>query len=190
LEAGEIGCAVSHLLVYKKIIENNISRAVVLEDDAKANSNFIAILKALEQIKINNYLIKLDRCTSKQSGDNNRLFTRSTPWHRIRLSNNYFIKQPLNDPKLTTGYYIDIKAAHNMLVAMPKIFTPADNWEYFRFFVKLRFLNSAVVCNNNQFKSTIESARYKKTKHQKNINKSFFVKKIKKFFLLCRLTIH
>jgi GR25 family glycosyltransferase involved in LPS biosynthesis len=170
--------------------EENIPKAVVLEDDAQFDINFSSILVLLEKIKINNYIIKLDRCTSKQTGNDNRLFTRSTPWHRIKLNDHYIIKQPLNDPKLTTGYYIDIKAAQAMLLTMPKIFMAADNWKYFRFFIKLRFLNTAVVWSNIKFKSIIDPGRYREKADKSKNNTFVFTRPFKKFFLLCRLLFH
>ena len=33
LTYGEIGCAMSHLLIYKKMIDENIEQALILEDD-------------------------------------------------------------------------------------------------------------------------------------------------------------
>ena len=33
LNLGEIGCAMSHLLIYKKMIDENIERTLILEDD-------------------------------------------------------------------------------------------------------------------------------------------------------------
>lgn len=38
---GEIGCALSHLSIYKEIVENNYERVLILEDDAMINPRFV-----------------------------------------------------------------------------------------------------------------------------------------------------
>jgi glycosyl transferase, family 25 len=44
---GEVGCALSHLEVYRRMLEGSIERAVVLEDDAIVDPDFPAVLEAL-----------------------------------------------------------------------------------------------------------------------------------------------
>jgi GR25 family glycosyltransferase involved in LPS biosynthesis len=55
LTKGEIGCSLSHWLRWKKIAENNIERAIILEDDALFTSFFAEKYK-----KIGNYLQTAD----------------------------------------------------------------------------------------------------------------------------------
>lgn len=45
---GEIGCALSHLGVYKKIVDENLPMALVLEDDACLLPDIKPVLQALE----------------------------------------------------------------------------------------------------------------------------------------------
>ena len=45
---GEIGCALSHVGVYKKMIEQNIPAAVVLEDDVVLDERFVFALRRVE----------------------------------------------------------------------------------------------------------------------------------------------
>jgi len=44
LTLGEIGCFLSHLSIYKKMIEENIEEAIVLEDDVSLTNNFKKII--------------------------------------------------------------------------------------------------------------------------------------------------
>jgi GR25 family glycosyltransferase involved in LPS biosynthesis len=134
----EIGCALSHRLVYQKMIENNVERAVLLEDDIQLHEDFLSVLGLLSLIKINNYLIKFDVERSR--------FV--VPWHKIKLNETYTVHHSIAAFKLTWGYYLDIKAAHTMYNKTQKIFVTADEWEYFRDFVNLRMLNRALVDEN------------------------------------------
>ena len=44
LRSGEIGCFLSHLEVWKHMIENNISYAIVLEDDSIIDKHFFKLI--------------------------------------------------------------------------------------------------------------------------------------------------
>lgn len=45
LKKNEIACAISHLLIYEKLIKENIKAAIILEDDAVINDDFYEIIK-------------------------------------------------------------------------------------------------------------------------------------------------
>jgi glycosyl transferase family 25 len=155
LSRGEIGCALSHRLAYERMIKNNIERAIILEDDIKLKNDFFLILDLLKKTPVNNYIIKLDKFYFTQTEEDNGLLARFTPWHRIALNKEYSIRQPLNDPTLTWGYYIDIKAAYTLFNLSHKIFVVSDAWYYFKHFIKLRIINKSLVDSNTNFESII-----------------------------------
>jgi glycosyl transferase family 25 len=155
LTPGEIGCSLSHKLAYEYIVENNIDRSIILEDDVTLNTGFFTCIKFFETFPVNNYIVKLDRCSWVQRNADNHHYGHFTPWHRIKLTDVYFIGQPLHDPQLAWGYYVDIKAARTMLALLPKVFLVADAWWYFRKHIKLRMINKAVISNNDDIFESI-----------------------------------
>jgi GR25 family glycosyltransferase involved in LPS biosynthesis len=170
LTKGEIGCAQSHKLIYKKMIEENIESAIILEDDVQIKEDFI-IINTLKRMKLDNYIIKLERpCTGRETKD---LFY--TPWRQIKLIGEYKIVSPLSSVFSTCAYYIDKLAAQSMLNTNPKIFLPADFWDYFRRFIKLRILNRDIVNVPELFDSIIEPERKTALTNKKN-NKFYFLK--------------
>ncbi len=50
LSKGEIACGVTHILIYKHIIDNNIKNAIIFEDDVILYDNFVNIDKILEEL--------------------------------------------------------------------------------------------------------------------------------------------
>ena len=48
LTLGEIGCALSHLEIYKKIVRENYACAMILEDDIALPNNFAELLDSME----------------------------------------------------------------------------------------------------------------------------------------------
>lgn len=51
LSRSEIGCAYSHLQIYKKIVEENLPYALVLEDDVELNTRIVDILEIINEGK-------------------------------------------------------------------------------------------------------------------------------------------
>lgn len=143
---GEIGCAASHRLVYRKILEGNIDRAIILEDDSILKKNFLSIINLLSSIKINKFVIKLDLY------DDMRGFI--LPCHKIPLNDEYKIIHSTT-VGFARGYYIDNMAANTMLKLTKEIFCFADSWDIFRNSIKLRILNKSIVGVNESFVSTI-----------------------------------
>jgi GR25 family glycosyltransferase involved in LPS biosynthesis len=159
LNRGEIGCALSHRLVYEKMVRENIERAVVFEDDAvivdSPRAALSDVFAALERLPIENYIIKLDTAHSKQHSLDNSRAIRFTPWHKIHLCDGYDAIQPFSGVYLTTAYYIDRKAAETMLRLQKKVFLAADAWMFFRRFVKLRLTSRAVIRPDRAMETTI-----------------------------------
>ena len=49
VSSGELGCALSHIGIYKKIVRDDIPHALILEDDAWLNPNLPMILEAISE---------------------------------------------------------------------------------------------------------------------------------------------
>jgi len=52
LSKGEIGCLLSHRAVYQYMLDNNIDRAIVLEDDVEIEPNFPQIVREILQAPV------------------------------------------------------------------------------------------------------------------------------------------
>jgi len=198
LTLGEIGCALSHRLVYEKMIKDNIQKAIILEDDIIIKKDFYSIISFFNDFLCKNTVIKLERCYGSNPSEDNVLVGKFTCWHRKKINNEYFIGQPINNPFLTCGYYLDLLAAKKLFSLMPKLFIVADAWWYFRKFIKLRMINKTIVTTNNIFKSLIGQQNetlfnsYKNSgileyltlkKHKSIINKLLY-KIIKLFYII------
>jgi glycosyl transferase family 25 len=146
LALGEIGCALSHRLVYKKIVEEDIDRAIILEDDSILKEKFSLVTSLLSNIKINKFIIKLDLY------DDMRGFV--LPCHQIPVNNEYKILHSTT-VGFASGYYIDKLAAKAMVGLTEKIFVLADSWDVFRNSIRLRILNKSIVRVDGRFISTI-----------------------------------
>lgn len=109
---GEYGCAMSHLLIYKRMIEDGTPYACILEDDAIPRSVLPRLLTYLEKNIDSNraqvYLISNHRGDKGVEGG----------FNSVRVE----------DGSCTDGYVITVKAAKKILEKNFPIRCPSDTW--------------------------------------------------------------
>ncbi|MCS0590472.1 glycosyltransferase family 25 protein [Massilia norwichensis] len=122
LSKGEIGCALSHLSIYRKMVEEDIPYALILEDDARIlDEDLPATLSKLAQCHaaqapvavLLNHVMRYDGSTKIQLDDSRCLYEA----YRGVNAHAYFIT----------------KAAAEILVRnLYPVYVVADKWEYFQ----------------------------------------------------------
>ncbi|MEY0234132.1 glycosyltransferase family 25 protein [Providencia manganoxydans] len=119
LTKGEIGCALSHLSIYRMIVEKDISHALILEDDViipiDIANTFNEIKKIDNQKKANVYLLSRVHSYIENKKLNNNI---------------YSVYNALG----AHAYIINKKAAENIISAQKPIIYEADMWWYFKLF--------------------------------------------------------
>lgn len=115
---GEVGCALSHQKIYKKIINENIEAALILEDDVILNSDLHDILNSVTLSKTKPEILLLSRV--------NKYYKK--PLKPICGSYNIHKTQ-----QATTAhaYIINQKAAGNLLQHLYPVWMVSDKWSLF-----------------------------------------------------------
>jgi glycosyl transferase family 25 len=152
LSRGEIGCTLAHRKVFKKIVDENIDRAIVLEDDVFVTEDFLPtiekIIACLEYNSIGkNLIIKLDNTISSHYGISLKLknfLIRFLRPIQIRIDEKLTIVKTVMNFGGTQGYYIDNAAAFTMLKLNYPVFMSSDEWNYFARFITVRALNKVI----------------------------------------------
>lgn len=123
MSRGEIGCILSHHIIYNKIIENNIPYALVLEDDVDLN---LDILHILNKICFDNF--KFDTILLGYHGKKSR--------EQLSIDK-YLIKKITHDIGIyklneiaygTYGYIISLKGAFRVLKQSSDFILPIDHY--------------------------------------------------------------
>ncbi len=122
LTLGEIGCAMSHIGVYEKIVRENIPQAIILEDDAVVSLRFIPIVEtALRKLPPSADILFLDHGKAKV-----------TPWWRS-LPERYRLQRYLTPSKNslrgiwgTPAYMITQSGCKKLLANAYPIRMPSD----------------------------------------------------------------
>lgn len=118
---GEIGCALSHLGVYRKVVDENTPMALVLEDDAQLVPAVVPVLKAFE-----------DRLDPSDS-----VFCLLSPCaglseQGIPLTDEYRMARVTAAAYLSHAYVVTQESARKMLSALFPIVQVADDWGWIR----------------------------------------------------------
>lgn len=119
LSLGEIGCALSHLSIYRTMLENNIPASLVLEDDALLHPDLAKVLKPLadriatETRPVIYMLTRLIRYIRSPS---------------ITITPKYSLHR-IADACCAHGYLINLAAAQEMLKLFDPISYPIDAWK-------------------------------------------------------------
>ena len=110
LRDGEIGCALSHCLTYRKMVEEEILFSLILEDDVKIVDAATAVIKKVEEF-----------------------ITPSKP--QVVLLSAHAVKdrmscgiERISEGMCTDGYVITLPAAELILKANYPVLTVADKW--------------------------------------------------------------
>ena len=149
---GELGCFMSHILLWKKIIDENINISIILEDDCIFNENFNNKLKEI----LNN--LPQDLNIMYLGGI---LADNFTSGKDIKINENISIKK--NKSIFTTsGYIITKECAKTLYEYAFKIFRGNLGVDYFmhEFLTKneiLIYLSNPLICysNSNNDKTSI-----------------------------------
>jgi len=115
---GEIGCALSHLAIYRKMVDENITQALILEDDALLTPALSAVLSS----------------TALQLPDNSPtvvLLSRVTDTASL---------YPVYSATTSHAYVINLAAAKRLLSLLYPVWMAADKWCLFEEYGAIKLL--------------------------------------------------
>ncbi|MGL4667974.1 MAG: glycosyltransferase family 25 protein [Saezia sp.] len=119
LTKGVIGCALSHVNVYKKMLDENISLALVLEDDAVMKHELKDVLGAINQLDHN---------------DEPMVYLLSSHYYEPQgehLFGEYSLSKFI-DGSQAHAYVLNLKAAESLHKNLLPVLWEADKWYYFQ----------------------------------------------------------
>ncbi len=146
---GEIGCALSHQAIYRKMIDENIPYALIFEDDAVISPDILKVLPELEKYIKPNQLITLAKC--------DLIYNKN----RIHLYDGYYLSKPYmikyGSMAQTPGYIITKEAAEKILSINFPVYIPADSWGRYKKIIDFRGVTptQTLVHQNMDFESSI-----------------------------------
>lgn len=163
---GEIGCALSHLKIYQKTVDEDIPYALILEDDTLFDTEFPKYLKEIENFlsqKLNFELVCLMYQGDKYLKNLNLETNKRISLYKMRAGTG------------TYGYVITKAAAKKLLKSNTPIILEADCWiQYLKLCgLNLYCLDKDIVktSDSDGLNSSIGSDRHKLGKQKSNARK-------------------
>jgi len=124
LSASEVGCALSHIDIYKKITQGNIGASLVLEDDIVLGEDLLEVLAQCKLFPNDWELVFLGH-----HGERSReADTLSSFWGSTSLTKNYKLWRPVERVSGTYGYLVSQRGAENLLELSGRISKPIDHY--------------------------------------------------------------
>ena len=125
LSRAEIGTSLSHLGIYRKMVDEQIPCAVILEDDVELPEDFSTLLDANRPGGLASVFNPEEPIMVQMTH-----VRRGYRWGRRAIGSRAIIK-PHGGVWLTSGYFITLAAARNLLKHAYPVFMVADHWRYF-----------------------------------------------------------
>lgn len=117
LAPGEIGCALSHLRLFQRMVDENLDLALILEDDAILLPGLPEVLSRHQKLPAGWELVLLYHSEGKYSY-----------WQRKALSSDQTIRRFVRPPYGTVGYLVTQAAARKILARAYPLHIPIDHW--------------------------------------------------------------
>ena len=118
ITAGEIGCFLSHFEAYRIMREENINRAMIIEDDCIPYDGLRQIIDHIDKMKTVWHVIHLVAST--------KLPLRPNTYHLERINKNHFLSLSMGLIHGTPLYLMQRSYAIELLTVIDKIFLPID----------------------------------------------------------------
>ncbi|TCV02496.1 glycosyl transferase family 25 [Samsonia erythrinae] len=167
---GELGCALSHIFIYKKMIDENIKIALILEDDALLGQGIVDVVNFLGKEE------ELEPTVTLLSPISKYIDIKKKQINKI-----YNIYDGLTGT-LAHGYVINNSAAHSLYKFLYPAWSIADHWFLFKEYgiINLRgVIPHCIDLSDHSIQSEIGDLRFSESIIKKNSGKK---KEIKKSF--------
>ncbi len=180
LGSGEVGCALSHLSIYKNIVDNNLEMSVVFEDDIMFDEGFLDIFNHIDKIPDDSDILLFGHHPerSREAETCVRLFGRT------KLNDNYCIARPGELACGTYAYLIKNSGAKKMLDLMKVITMPVDHFTGSEKYLNVYVVHPSIVRIHDNYSDKLQNMSDRAILQRKQNCRTILNKKNRLKFLL------
>jgi glycosyl transferase family 25 len=169
LSKGELGCALSHVSIYQKMVAENIPYALILEDDAKILDDDLAAT-----------LSRLAQCTADETPAAVLLshVSRYDGNKKIELDGKHAVYDAYRGV-CAHGYFITKAGAEILARNLYPVYVVADKWEYFQenFIAVKALVPYAIGLTSASLSSSIEAMGVRAKKLENSRNYLYYIRR-------------
>lgn len=148
LSNGELGCYLSHVKAWQRVVQDNLSFALILEDDVDAREHLASVCGELERLPIEFDMIRLSSIMPVAGTE------------VVKLSKEHSLILPHKNPSGAHGYLISRRGAARLLdrFRVPRL--PIDKMldAYWNLDLDILLLDPPAVLITNAFPSSIDAS--------------------------------
>jgi len=164
LTNSEIGCALSHKLIYEKIIAENIENALILEDDVKFELSLNHMISKITNLPNNCDLMLLGH----HSYISREKKTPYNLWFKKKIDTNLIVRRPIELVCGAYGYYLTNRGAKKLLKKINKFILPLDHYTGNYKYINLYLLQTPIIKMHKEL-TTMSNIEYERNKANKNL---------------------
>lgn len=150
---GEIGCALSHKKIYRKIADENIPYAIIFEDDAILEKDFSIVVKKIMAAPLSWELILLGHYKDNLKG----LKSPISLWYKHRITSKFLLGRLVDFGFGAHGYLITLEGAKKLLRELEEVYMPLDHYTPDSNILNVYALSPTVVNVQDSLKTLIDS---------------------------------
>ncbi|MCF6204855.1 MAG: glycosyltransferase family 25 protein [Methylococcaceae bacterium] len=175
LSLGEIGCAYSHINVYKEILKNKLAFSLILEDDVNFSGN---IKELLSEATINEDKWDIIHF-GHHSMSSRKKETQGSYWNRVKIKKNYRLLLPCELAAGTYGYLITYNGAKKLLAQLNCLEQPIDHYTGSSMYCNCLILSPPAILINDFYSNNYNDMQERAKANYSSTEKSYIIKKIK-----------
>ena len=184
LSKGEIGCVLSHKKIYQKMLDENIEKAVIFEDDIKFDKNLINFLNNNVNFPSNAELVLLGYWFYGL----NKIELLISYRKQVQLTNGLKLVRFIRNVHGTYGYIVTLDGAKKLLNHLNKgIYMPIDHYTGNEELINLYGIYPPLIKLSDRFDVTTELEKERKKERIKYSSTVIQNKSIKNFFKKLKL---
>jgi glycosyl transferase family 25 len=153
LSKAELGCALSHKSIYKRILDRSLDQALILEDDIYFDESFLKVLAEKDKFPANWELILLGH----HAEYSREIDTLPSLWYQKKLFDKYKLVRPSDNGYGTYGYLITLAGAKKLYNSLHVISKPIDHLTGNSKYINLYTVNPAPIRINDYLSSCFHS---------------------------------
>lgn len=176
LSLGEIGCAYSHIKVYKEILQNKLAFSLILEDDINFSGNIRELITKIILTDETWDIVHLGHhpISSREKQ------TKGSYWNRTQIHNSYKLLLPCEPAAGTYGYLITYNGAKKILSQLDSLDKPIDHYTGSTIHCNFLLLSPPAITINKFYSDNHNDMQERVKLSDLNNEKTFIIRKIKK----------
>lgn len=182
LTKNEIGCALSHMSIYERMINNNINRSIIFEDDICIDDDFKLVMNYLHRIPENFDIVLFGSQTDLEL-DREPYYSY---WYGRKITEKYECVRLVQATYGTYGYLVSLQGAKKLVEKLSSITKPIDHYTGRDEYVNLYAISPRIVRHQHiqGGRAGIQKERMDMTTLYGNIPSKYYLllKKIFKYF--------